>query len=463
MSFTSLHFYVFLIALLVLLRLMRNNNRKKAILIVASYWFYMSWDWRFGALLFVMTVVNFYCGRQISISGRPKFWLSISLLFSLGVLGLFKYFNFFLANIDVVSAMLGMSSHINILHILLPVGISFYTFQALSYTIDIYRGELEPISSVSDFALFVSFFPQLVAGPIVRASYFLPQLAHNTEVNSSAQQEGVMLIVQGLIKKVLLADVLALHLVDPAFTNYSNNSSVFLVLALIGYSFQVYLDFSAYTDIARGCARLLGYQLPVNFNRPYLADSISNFWQRWHISMSSFFRDYLYYGLGGSKRGNVYINLVLTFVAIGLWHGAGWNFLLYGLCHGALVALERFMRNKGWLLPQSGWRWVLAVTRTFILVCLLRVMFRAEDLQHAAGYMLAIWHNTHLPFQLTTVGGISLLAAVMLHGIPPQTLTRWQQRYLALPQLIKAPALLVLLYGLITLGSAEAPFIYFQF
>lgn len=463
MSFTSLHFYVFLITLLVVLRFVKCNSTKKAILLVASYWFYMSWDWRFGALLFVMTAVNFYCGRMINQAVRPKLWLSISLVFSLGTLGLFKYFNFFLENIDAMAALMGLSSHVNVLHILLPVGISFYTFQALSYTIDIYRRELEPVSSLADFALFVSFFPQLVAGPIVRASYFLPQLAQNHVADSKAQQEGVMLIVRGLIKKVLLADVLALHLVDPAFSAYSTQSSAFLLLGLVAYSFQVYLDFSAYTDIARGCARLLGYDLPVNFNRPYLADSISNFWQRWHISMSSFFRDYLYYGIGGSKYGNVYINLIITFVAIGLWHGAGWNFLLYGLCHGSLVALERLLRNNGWLVKQSGWRWALAVARTFALVCLLRVMFRAEDLTHASGYMQALWQNLSLPFQLTPVGAFALILAIVLHIVTPAQLERLQVKYLALPQLMKAPAMLVLVYGLIMLGSAEAPFIYFQF
>ena len=463
MSFTSFHFYVFLIALVILLRLIQHNGQKKMLLLLASYWFYMSWDWRFGALLFAMTAVNFYCGRLIRYSARPKIWLAVSLVFSLGVLGLFKYFNFFLTNLDAVASMLGMSSHINILHIILPVGISFYTFQALSYTIDIYRRQLDPVDSLADFALFVSFFPQLVAGPIVRASYFLPQLAQHTYADSAAQQEGVMLIIRGLIKKVLLADVLALHLVDPAFADYANQSSVFLVLALIGYSFQVYLDFSAYTDIARGCARLLGYQLPVNFNRPYLADSISNFWQRWHISMSSFFRDYLYHGLGGSKRGNVYLNLVLTFVAIGVWHGAGWNFLLYGFCHGVLVAFERYMRKYGWFGKQTGWRWALAVLRTFFLVCLLRVMFRAEDLHHAGGYLQAIWHNMALSFHLTAAGAVALLVAVILHLIPQHYIALWQQRYLTTPQLLQASVIVLLLYSMLMLGSGEAPFIYFQF
>ncbi len=463
MSFTSLHFYVFLLAILALLSVIDSNRQKKAILLLASYWFYMSWDWRFGGLLLLMTVVNFYCGRQIRFSAQPKLWLSLSLVFSLGILGLFKYFNFFLDNLSSVAALLGMASHINILQILLPVGISFYTFQALSYTIDIYRRELEPVNALADFALFVSFFPQLVAGPIVRASYFLPQLTQMQRATAVDQRDGVLLIIRGLIKKVLLADVLALHLVDPAFANYQQQSSWFLILGLIGYSFQVYLDFSAYTDIARGCARLLGYQLPVNFNRPYLADTISNFWQRWHISMSSFFRDYLYYGLGGSKKGNVYVNLLITFVAIGVWHGAGWNFVLYGLCHGLLVALERWLREKGWLVQQTGWRWALAVGRTFMLVCLLRVMFRAEDLQQAGGYLLAIWQNTAVPFQLTAVGATALLLAVLLHGIAPRYLEQWQLRLYNWPLLVKAPALLVLLYGLIVFASAEAPFIYFQF
>lgn len=463
MSFTSLHFYAFLLLLLVVLTRLSENKHKKALLLIASYWFYMSWDWRFGALLFAMTAVNFYCGKQIRESQRSKFWLAVSLLFSLGILGLFKYFNFFLENIDAVAAIIGMESHLNVLKIILPVGISFYTFQALSYTIDIYRKELDPVKSLSDFALFVSFFPQLVAGPIVRASYFLPQLKQSIRPDSSAQQDGIMLIVRGLIKKVILADVLALHIVDPAFSSYTEQSSAFLILGLIGYSFQVYLDFSAYTDIARGCARLLGYHLPENFNRPYLADSISNFWQRWHISMSSFFRDYLYYGLGGSKNGNVYINLLITFMAIGLWHGAGWNFLIYGFCHGSLVAIERFLRNNGWLTKQSGWRWVLAVARTFALVCILRVMFRAEDLHHAAGYMQAIWQNVALPMNITLAGGLALFAAVILHMVPAKRILKVQQTFLNTPVVLQASVLLGVLYSLIVMGSSEAPFIYFQF
>ncbi|WNO60675.1 MBOAT family O-acyltransferase [Rheinheimera sp. MMS21-TC3] len=463
MSFTSLHFYLFLLLLLGLLRFISNNKHKKLLLLVVSYWFYMSWDWRFGALLFAMTAVNFYCGKKIHRSIYAKRWLAVSIIFSLGLLGFFKYFNFFLDNLDVVAAWFGLSSHLGLLQILLPVGISFYTFQALSYTIDIYKKELEPVSSLADFALFVSFFPQLVAGPIVRASYFLPQLTKQSRVDSAAQQEAVMLIIKGLIKKVILADILAIHLVDPAFTNYGSLSSAFLILALVGYSFQVYLDFSAYTDIARGCALLLGYKLPINFNRPYLAHSISNFWQRWHISMSSFFRDYLYHGVGGSRYGNVYINLFITFIAIGFWHGAGWNFLLYGFCHGAVVSIERFGRQYGWFLLNTGWLHILAILRTFFIVCLLRVMFRAESLAEANQYMLAIWHNSHLPFDLTTVGAVALISAIILHLIPQRIMASWQQRFVSSSHLLQATSIVLVLFSLIIFGSAEAPFIYFQF
>ena len=463
MSFTSLHFYLFLIFILCLLRFIPSNKLKKTVLLIASYWFYMSWDWRFGALLFVMTAVNFYCGKKIHCSIYAKRWLAVSIIFSLGLLGFFKYFNFFLDNLDAMAALFGMSSHVGILQVLLPVGISFYTFQALSYTIDIYKKELEPVNSLADFALFVSFFPQLVAGPIVRASYFLPQLSQNNPVNHATQQHAVMLIIKGLIKKIILADILAVHIVDPAFANYSELSSAFLLLALVAYSFQVYLDFSAYTDIARGSAYLLGYKLPINFNRPYLAHSISNFWQRWHISMSSFFRDYLYHGVGGSKYGNVYINLFITFIAIGFWHGAGWNFLLYGFCHGAVVGIERFGRQYGWFQLNTGWLHIVAILRTFLIVCLLRVMFRAESLADANQYMQAIWHNTQLPFDLTIIGALSLIAAIVLHFIPMRMIDNWQQRFVSLPHFIQASSIVLLLFSLITFGSAEAPFIYFQF
>jgi len=319
-SFTGVHFYLSLALLVACLSFLRGNDVKKTLLLAFSYYFYACWDWRFVFLLFGLTLGNFWLGQRMhSDRGRKTLYMTASLVFSLSILGFFKYCNFFLENINSLAAFLGLESHIGLLSLVLPVGISFYTFQALSYTLDIYRDELEPTDSLRDFCLFVSFFPQLVAGPIVRASFFLPQLENEPVITPRHISDSLYFILRGLLKKLVLADTLARHIVDPAFGSPSELSASFLFAGVVGYSFQVYLDFSAYTDIARGAAKLLGYELPINFDRPYQATSVSNFWQRWHISMSSFFRDYLYFPLGGSKHGNVYFNLILTFSAIGLW------------------------------------------------------------------------------------------------------------------------------------------------
>jgi D-alanyl-lipoteichoic acid acyltransferase DltB (MBOAT superfamily) len=298
-SFQSLHFAIFFLIVLAVVRLSlwRKPNWKKSFLLAASYYFYMCWDWRFAGLIFAITAVNFFIGARIHNAktiGDRKRWLATSLVSSLAILAYFKYTNFLIDSFIVFITSLGFEADINFLQIVLPVGISFYTFQSISYTLDIYRQRITPVNSFRDFALFVAFFPQLVAGPIVRASHFLPQLDDSHQSNKATDVEsGTALIIRGLIKKVAVADVLALHFVDPAFSTPINYSPIFLLVAIYAYSFQIYMDFSGYTDIARGAARALGYDLQINFRRPYKSLSISEFWQRWHISMSSFFRDYL--------------------------------------------------------------------------------------------------------------------------------------------------------------------------
>ena len=473
MSFQSFHFLVFFLVLLVLVRgvLRRHPDASKTLLLLGSYYFYMCWDWRFAGLILLITVINFITGPKVHAAtseGSRKRWLAASIVPSLLVLGYFKYANFFIESLNTLLSRIGVNADIPMLEILLPVGISFYTFQSISYTLDIYRKKVQPVASFRDFALFVVFFPQLVAGPIVRASHFLPQLSGHREEAPKPVETGAALMIRGVIKKVLFADVLGAHLVDPAFANPHDYSPLFLIVAIYAYSFQVYMDFSGYTDIARGAARALGYELPINFNRPYKATSISNFWQRWHISMSSFFRDYLFFSLGGSKHGNVYFNLMVTFVAIGIWHGAGWNFVVYGICHALFVCFERWQRNRrahmGRPEPEySGWRWAGRVFWILTLVSITRLLFRGGSIQGASEYVDAMtqFSNTHTP--LDWVGFAILIASVILHYTPDHWSYGWKTFFSSRPSLVQAAIITLTLALVVAVSTGQAPFIYFQF
>jgi alginate O-acetyltransferase complex protein AlgI len=387
MIFTSFAFIGFFALVLTSTRwVFKSNRAAKMVLLAASYYFYGCWDYRFCLLMLVMTIGNAVLGHRIAHRRtHAKAWMWASVGFNLSILGAFKYFGFFIENLNTLLEPLGLSAHALMIEWILPVGISFYTFQCLSYCLDIYRGDLKPARSFWGFALFVSFFPQLVAGPIVRAKDFLPQLDRRTIASDQELIDGALLFLKGVIKKVLLADLLAKHWVNPAFQQPELFSSGFIWMAVIGYSLQIYLDFSAYTDMARGVAKILGYQLPVNFRRPYQEQSISEFWQRWHISMSSFFRDYLFFGLGGSRNHRTYRNLMITFIAIGVWHGAGWNFILYGALHGALVCYERYCREHDRSpygdLPSPWLNRLYLTVWVFLLVVLLRVIFRAPEME----------------------------------------------------------------------------------
>lgn len=426
MLFSSSGFLLFFVAVLIgTAALHRHQAAKKMFLLAASYYFYMTLDWRFSLLLIVLTAINFWAGNALAAADNPqrkKAFLALAIVTSLGILGYFKYANFFLENINLLLSALGFARDIPLVHVLLPVGISFITFQAITYPLDIYRGRMHATNSLTDFALFIAFFPKLLSGPITRASFFLPQLQEPSRP-ADLPISGLALMVQGFVKKIVFADVLAVHIVNPAFGDPFAYSPLFLAVAIYAYSFQIYMDLSGYTDIARGAARMLGYELPINFDRPYIATSISNFWQRWHISMSSFFRDYLYFGVGGSKHGNVYVNLMITFVAIGAWHGAGWNFIVYGLFHGGFVCWERYQRNrrKALGLPPveyAGLRWVLRVAYIFTLASVLRILFRGGTLDTALEYLQAmtVWSQTYTP--LSAVGLAALLGAMVLHFNP---------------------------------------------
>jgi alginate O-acetyltransferase complex protein AlgI len=472
MSFQSLHFFLFFLLVLVLNQALRNRfNARKSMLLVGSYYFYMCWDWRFASLVVLVTVVNYVAGARIAAARTPqekRWWLVGALTTCLGVLAYFKYLDFFVSSVVGVLAKMGITPDVDVLSLALPIGISFFTFQSLSYVLDVYRGVEAPCRDPRDFALFVAFFPTVLAGPITRARQFLPQLATDQKLEASQAEIGLALMLRGFIKKIAFADVLAMHLVSPAFAEPSQFSPLFLLLAAYGYSFQIYMDFSGYTDIARGMAKALGFELVENFNRPYLAHSVSNFWQRWHISMSSFFRDYLFFGLGGSKYGNVYFNLMLTFVAIGLWHDAGWNFIAYGATHGLVVCFERWRRNRRAMLGQSplpdrGWPWFWRVALTFHIVALSRVMFRAEDLGKAADYYADMLNFAQSNTPLSIMALLTLASSVILHYLPQRWAGRVLERFRLLPVWAQGAILSMSVYGLMALVVGKPSFVYFGF
>ncbi len=342
MIFPTVEFAVFFAVVLPLSwLLMPHATAWKLFILAASYFFYAYADVRFVLLLLLSTAVNQTAAKLLA-RWRDGRILGVALVIDLGLLGWFKYYGFFALQLDHTLADVGLKTPLPLLQITLPVGISFFTFQAMSYVIDVYRGRIEPTSTI-DFAVYESFFPHLVAGPIVRASEFLPQLSSPRDPRKVPVTAAVFLIVGGLVKKVVIADLLATRLVDPVWATPGQHSSAEVLAAVYGYAVQIYCDFSAYSEMAIGLALLLGFRFPDNFDRPYSAVSLQDFWRRWHMTLSRWLRDYLYVPLGGSRRGRrrTYLNLMITMVLGGLWHGAAWTFVLWGSMHGAGLAAER--------------------------------------------------------------------------------------------------------------------------
>lgn len=347
MLFNSFVFFVFLGVVLPIFYALPSKKAKNLFLLIASYVFYGYWDWRFCGLLIISTLIDFYIGNKIYFAKSEKSskrYLQISLFANLSMLGVFKYFNFFVDSFQEVSTQLGW--HIDTLHlnVILPVGISFYTFQTLSYSIDIYRKRLVPTNNLIDFGLFVSFFPQLVAGPIERASHLLPQLYENLKPTKLQIEQGIILISLGLFRKVIIGDSAGKY-ADYLLSDINNCTSDELVFAMLLFTFQVYADFSGYSHIARGTAKLLGVELMKNFEQPYLSQNITELWRRWHISLSSWLKDYVYITLGGNRDGVLrsYLYLMITMSLGGLWHGAGWNFIIWGALHGLYLMIHKFL------------------------------------------------------------------------------------------------------------------------
>ena len=472
MLFTHIDFFIFLAVVLAAHRMAgRSHRAQKLLLLGASYYFYAYWDWRFLSLVIISTVVDFLVGRGLGQPGsqlRRKGLLLCSILVNLGILGFFKYFNFFIASAATLLRPVGL--HPATLNIILPIGISFYTFQTLSYSIDVYRGRLAPCRDIGDFALFVGFFPQLVAGPIVRATHFLPQLATPPTVSAHDGFVGFRQFVLGLFKKVFIADRLAIF-VDMSFGEAGEFSAATTWLSVLCYAIQIYCDFSGYSDMAIGTARMFGYRLSKNFDHPYIATSIAEFWRRWHISLSSWLRDYLYIPLGGNRRGigRTYLNVMITMLLGGLWHGAEWTFVAWGGLHGlALVShkaaaawFDGSNLSGRWRRGRKALGWML----TMLIVLVGWVLFRAETFGQAG----LIFRQMFVPLEGISWHPAFPLGVVLLvalgHGIHASgrgDLMELRPERLLTPVVLTT---LLVLTGLAAFFYPEdfIPFIYFQF
>jgi len=392
MLFPTLGFLLFfLIVAAAMAALGTRFAAKKTVLVLASYYFYGQWDWRFCFLLAGSSVVSYIAGQLIdraSDERRARTILGIAVALHLGLLGIFKYFDFFISSANQLARLLGLEHEVPFIEILLPVGISFFTFHGISYITDVYRRDVAVCRNPLDMLLYMSFFPQLVAGPIVRAAYFLPQLARPS-TEPIPVGPALLLILSGLFKKVVIANYLATGLVDPVFSAPTSYGGPDLLLATYGYAVQIFCDFSAYSDMAIALAALLGFRFPANFNQPYRAQRLREFWQRWHISLSTWLRDYLYKPLGGNRGGrlNTYRNLLLTMLLGGLWHGAAWKFIAWGALHGGGLAVERMLEpwiGRRALSPAAK---IIATLIVFHFVCLAWIFFRAEDFAVASLYI----------------------------------------------------------------------------
>ncbi len=380
MLFNSWEFVVFFLAVYLLYLVLPSYRQQNLLLLVASYYFYSAWDWRFLFLLLSSTLLDYVCALAIDTTDSPRTrtaFLVASITGNLTLLGFFKYYNFFLDSLQTLLMPFGLSAEGLHLHIVLPVGISFYTFQEMSYTIDVYRREIRATRNLLDFALFVAFFPHMVAGPIMRASTLLVQFFRPRVISREFLITGVWLIFWGLWKKIVIADNMA-RLADPIFADSAQVTWAQAYLGVVAFAFQIYADFSAYSDIARGVARLLGIDLMQNFDLPYFARNPSDFWRRWHISLSTWLRDYLYIPLGGNRGtpARTASNLFLTMLLGGLWHGAAWNYVWWGVYHGALLIGHRRITGDTPARPDSRWRRVGAILLMFQFTLFGWLLFR---------------------------------------------------------------------------------------
>ena len=435
--FNRFDFWVFFAVMLLIYSLLYKNRRiRNVYLVIFSLFFYFKSGGMYFLLLIFSTLVDYYIGKNIyrSDNERKRKWLvALSVIINLGVLAYFKYSGFLIGNInelfgthfvavDIFAVMANnlTGAHFNIESIFLPIGISFYTFQTISYSVDVYRKLVKPVDNILDFAFYVSFFPQLVAGPIVRASDFVPQIYKPYQVSKKEMGQALFLILTGLVKKILIADYLGANFVGRVFDDPMKYTGFENLTAIYGFAMQIYGDFSGYTDIAIGIALLLGFRLPLNFNSPYKALNITDFWRRWHISLSSWLRDYLYIPLGGNRHGklNTYKNLMLTMLLGGLWHGAAWQFIFWGGMHGiGLAGHKLWMELTGSKPAKKWWSRIFWGAITFHFVCFCWVFFAAKDMHHGWMMLSQITSNFYWNLVPEAITGYSNIFIVLILGM----------------------------------------------
>ena len=475
MIFASGTFLILFLFFTFIYMLLQKKLTPRLLFVTAfSYYFYYKSSGIYFLLLALVTCSDYILGaliyryRNKRCLGR---WLvTFSLLIDLGLLGYFKYTNFFAG---MISQMIG--NNFQPWDIFLPVGISFFTFQSLSYTIDVYRGVLKPMPSILDYAFYVSFFPQLVAGPIVRAADFAPQIRKPLVITSDMFARGVYFIMIGLFKKAVISDYISLNFVDRIFDNPMLYSGVENLLGIYGYALQIYCDFSGYSDMAIGIALLLGFHFPLNFNAPYNSSSITDFWRRWHISLSTWIRDYIYISMGGNRKGKLrqYFNLLVTMLLCGLWHGASLNFVAWGGVHGLALVSHKFFRTtvlrRGKDYRSHGWRRFLGVFLTFHFVCFTWIFFRNSSFIDGWNMILQMVNNFHPELFVQVVEGYKYVFALMLFGYMSHYLPdRWQEGIICglrhCNVVVCALLIVAVIYIIIQIKSSSIqPFIYFQF
>lgn len=456
--------------------LRRHHRLQNWMLLIASYIFYGSWNWALLPLLILSTVIDFAVARKIDRQRSPlkkKYWLGVSLVFNLGVLGTFKYFNFFVGSLSKLLATVGLPVGLPVLNIILPLGVSFYTFQTLSYVIDVYREDIKPAKRLDDFALFVAFFPQLVAGPIERADNLLPQVVEQRQMNLERWRRGLTLFLWGVWLKMYLADGLAL-IVEKDFALAAgaplNLSSLQAWLGAWGFAWEIYADFYGYSLMARGLAYLLGFELMHNFDFPFFSRNIQEFWRRWHISLSNWFRDYVYYPLGGS-RGSFWFtarNLVILMTLVGLWHGPHWTFVIWGFLQGAGLVVHRAWRQNVHLKlsrPLDYLARIAGTIITFNYFALTLIIFRAPSLGVALHYLARLVSG----WPVVTVADYATLIILASHILPALLIDGWQKlrgftdSFADWYWYLRAPAAAFFLYLILFYGRPGLEFIYFVF
>jgi alginate O-acetyltransferase complex protein AlgI len=474
MLFNSLQFAVFFVVVYSLY-LILNHKWQNRMLLVASCIFYGTWNWKFLFLMFTSISVDYFCALRIDSTNDNKIrkrFVTLSILVNLSILGFFKYFNFFVHNFQSLFSFFGLSVPVHLLNIILPLGISFYSFEAMSYVIDVYRRVMVPIKRYRDYALFVTYFPHLIAGPIMRAKDLMPQICFPRKLTLGKVYEGIYLISWGMFQKVVVADNLA-WVVNPVFASHGPYDGLQVLFALYAFALQIYCDFAGYSNIARGLGKCMGFEIMVNFNLPYFATNPREFWQRWHISLSTWLRDYLYVPLGGNRQGEwmTYRNLAITMFLGGLWHGASWTFIIWGIYQGALLIIYRMLTPllqkiptlNG--LPGQIWHFVRIIF-FFHLVCFGWLLFRAESLGQIGQMTQALFH-----IHIMTLYGLSI-------GIKSIIVFAWFLLIMDIVQFVKNDLLIIfkwhwawegasyfmMVFLILVMGAGGAKqFIYFQF